>query len=422
MAQYTTPAQLDGLFKEVYADNIVNLIPDSAKLVKTIPFISADKENGNNYNQPVVLSNEHGMSFGSSSSGAFSLNNSIAMTMKNAQVQGGQMVLRSSISYDAASKASNSKKAFVRGTEYLVENMLESHTKFLEIGLLYGGSGLGNFDTISGSSATSRTITCTVASFASGIWSGAENAVLQFYDGSSLVSSGADSKFTITSVDLSNRQLTVSGTSTGITALATQLGSGNADAYWDGAYGNEINGLDSIITNTGTMFGIDAGTYSLWSGNSYSAGSAALTMAKVLKSISDAQARGLNEDVDCFINPVTWQALNSDQAALRSYDSSYKAAKAEAGTEAITFHSQSGLIKVHSHNIVKQGEGFIIPPKKVKRLGSTDITFKRPGRQGEDFFRELSDNAGYELRSYSDEAIFVECPARCVKITNITNS
>ena len=75
MAQYTTPAQLDGLFKEIYADKIINLIPDTAKLVKRIPFVSADKENGNNYNQPVVLSNEHGMSFGSSSAGAFSLRN-----------------------------------------------------------------------------------------------------------------------------------------------------------------------------------------------------------------------------------------------------------------------------------------------------------------------------------------------------------
>ena len=421
MAQYTTPAQLDGLFKEIYADKIINLIPDTAKLVKRIPFVSADKENGNNYNQPVVLSNEHGMSFGSSSAGAFSLRNSIAMSSKNAQVSGAMMLLRSSISYDAASKASNNKKAFVRGTELLVENMLESHTKHMEIQMLYGQSGLGSFDTASGS-GTSRVITCSVASFASGIWAGSENAVLQFYNGSSLISSGDDSKFTITAVDLANRQLTLSGTSTGLSALNSQLDSGTADAYWDGAYGAEMAGLDKIITNTGSLFGIDAAAYSLWKGNSFACGSADLTMAKVLKSISDAQARGLNEDVDLYINPVTWQKLNSDQAALRSYDSSYKAGKAEAGVEAITFHSQSGLINCHSHNCVKQGEGFIIPPKKVRRLGSTDITFKRPGRQGEDFFRELSDNAGYELRSFSDSAVFVETPARCVKLTGIVNS
>ena len=49
MASVTSPAQLDGMFKQVYADNIQNLIPETARLVKDIKFVSADKETGNKH-------------------------------------------------------------------------------------------------------------------------------------------------------------------------------------------------------------------------------------------------------------------------------------------------------------------------------------------------------------------------------------
>lgn len=37
---------LNGLFKERYADKIERLIPEGAKLMKEIPFISRDKQPG----------------------------------------------------------------------------------------------------------------------------------------------------------------------------------------------------------------------------------------------------------------------------------------------------------------------------------------------------------------------------------------
>ncbi|MAY37042.1 MAG: hypothetical protein CMN84_13180 [Spongiibacteraceae bacterium] len=422
MASVTSPAQLDGLFKQIYADNIQNLIPETARLVKDIKFVSADKETGNKYNQPVVLSNEQGISFGGASAGAFSLNSAVALTMKNAQLEGSQMVLRSSISYDAASKASNSKKAFVRGTEFLVENMMESMTKFLEIALLYGGKGTGSFNAITGSS-TARVVTCTTASFAAGIWSGTENAVINFYTAAgALVSSGADADFIITSVDITNKKLTLECTSGGGSALDSAIGSAAVDSFWKGAYGNEMTGLDGIITNATALFGIDASVYSLWAGNSHACGGAALTLAKVLSGLSKAVERGLNEDVYLYTNPITWSNLNSDQAALRSYDYSYKPAKSEAGSHAIEYHGNNGKITVVPHNCVKEGEAFALPLRKARRIGSSEITFKRPGRQGEDFFRELSDSAGYELRSFLDQSLFIETPARTVKYTGIVNS
>ena len=166
---YTTPAKLSGLFKEAYGDDVYNLIPDIAKIIKMVPFTSREKEEGNKYHQPVILTHEHGVTYAASSAGAFALNDAISMNMQDAQVEGSQMLLRSALSYDAAAKASNSKKAFVKATELLVENMLESITKRCEISLLYGTSGVGTADSSSNVDTTHTVITFLTAGWASGI-------------------------------------------------------------------------------------------------------------------------------------------------------------------------------------------------------------------------------------------------------------
>lgn len=423
MAQYVTPAQLSGLFKEAYADDVMNLVPEVAKVVKMIPFVPRDKETGNLYHQPVILSQEHGVSYAGPSDGAFALEEAVAMTMQDAQIQGSQMLLRSAMSYDAAAKASNSKKAFVKATELVVENMLESVTKRLEISCIYGGSGLGTVPANSHTEddATHIYLTLSEASWATGIWSGLENAKLQMYDESGdLISSGTDSVFTVDRVDVDTRTIRVLGTATGITALETANDSEAVTPYFKGSYGKEMAGLDQIISNDGELFNIDAEDYNLWAGNNITV-SGQLTMGKVLKAVSKAVARGLNEDVVCLVNPDTWANLASDLSALRMYDGSYKKEKAENGFESIVYHGQNGKIEVISHNIIKAGEAFIFPPKKVKRIGAQELSFKTPGREDE-IFLHLPNNAGFELRVYCDQAIFVETPARCVKISGFTNA
>ena len=423
MAQYNSPSTLTGLFKEVYGDDIKNLIPETSKLTKMFPFVEKEKQEGNKYHQPVIVSAEQGATYAAASAGAFALNDHIASTLQDAQVEGSQILLRAAIGYDAAAKAAKGKKAFADATELLVENLLESHTKRLELSILYGRSGLGLGDSSVNASATSTVITFTTASWASGIWSGLENAVLNFYNNpaDTLVSSGADANFTITAVSVSARTITVTGTATGITALDSALAStGQADAFFLGSHGAEMYGLNSILTNTGSLFNISAATYGLWAANTSSAGSAQLSMTKILNGISKAAQRGLNESTVVLCNPDGWTNVMSDLAALRKYDGSYDRKKGDNGFESLMFYSQAGEIEVVPYNIVKEGDAFILPKKKVRRLGATEITFKTPGREDE-IFLQLPSNAGYEIRSYSDQAIFLETPARATKITSIVN-
>lgn len=423
MAQTNTTTTLDGFFKVVYGDQHINAVPEGLWLTKNVDFRESDKI-GKDFEVPVILSQEHGVTYLASGDGATTLNASIAAVSKNATVDGSQIILRGQIDYEAAAKASTAKGAFQKTTELLVQNLIDSASKRLEIMFLYGGTGLAATSSSANASSTSTVVTLTVASFAAGIWAGMENASINFYKQSdgTLVSSSADAIFTVTSVDIDNHALTVTGTSTGISALDTAVLAGACDVYFRGAKGKECSGLDKIMTNTGQLFGISATTYTLWKATSYSAGSAALTMAKLLAAQSKAVAKGgLEEDTVLLCNPNTWNNLNSDQAALRQYDSSYSSSKSENGSEALVYHGVGGKIMVVSHPMIKQGEAFLFPKKRLKRVGAQDLSFKTPGRSDE-IFLHIPDVNAYELRIYGNQALFGEKPAQMVKITGIVNS
>jgi hypothetical protein len=423
----TDPTALNGLFKETYGDDLINLIPESAKLTKMIPFISSDKELGNKYHSPVIVTQEHGVTYAAADAGAFALNDAVAMQTKDAYIQGSQILLRGALSYDAAARASSSKKAFKKATQLLVENMLESGTKRVEIAMLHGMKGIGHITQANGSHAASTyiaTMPISAASWATGIWAGMENAYVNVYADHAgtptLVSSSTDAIFQVTGVDVTNHYVYLTGTATGISAITTAIASYALDIYFKGAYGAEMYGLNSIITNTGSLFGISATTYALWAGNNITV-TGQLTMSKVLSAVGKCVQRGLNEDAIVLVNPDTWANLASDLAALRRYDGSYSKSTAVAGSEALEYHGQNGKISIESYNICKAGEAYIFPPKKIKRPGAQDLSFKTPGR-GDDIFTQLGSNAGFEIRVYTDQAVLIETPAQCAYISGFTNA
>ena len=50
MANANTVSQLNGLFKQVYGDDVANLIPSQEELMKDIPFVKSDKRLGEQFN------------------------------------------------------------------------------------------------------------------------------------------------------------------------------------------------------------------------------------------------------------------------------------------------------------------------------------------------------------------------------------
>jgi hypothetical protein len=417
MALANNLTTLNGLFKEVYADKLENIIPDGVKLMKMVSFVGKDQQNGSLYHQPVVLGLEHGVTFATSGD-AFTLNDAVAGTIKDAQVQGTQMVLRSVLSYTAAARAvSGGPKAFESATKFLVANMIRSIARKLEIELLYGQMGYATV-----TSQSSSLVTLTPASWAPGIWAGAEGMSVSFIanDDSAVLCTAP-----IASVDMENRTITIGTPTAGsANAIGTEIGASGVDSvtvYHAGAFGNEFAGIHKILTNTGTLFNISASTYALWRGNEYDAGSAALSFAKITAAVGRAVEKGLDGDVTVLVNPRTWNNLMTDQAALRKYDSSFKSGEMENGAKSVKFYGQNGAIEVTPSIYVKEGFAYVLNFDELIRVGSTDVTFKRPG-QGDEFFRDLDTAAGYELRAFTDQAVFCAAPGKMVLIKNIVNS
>jgi hypothetical protein len=393
---------LNGLFKEVYAKDLIDLIPDGVKLLSKIPFAKKEQVLGNFYHQPVVLGQEHGVTFAGAGDDAFTLEAPVAGQIKDAQVRGTQLVLRSVMGYASASRSSEGgAKAFKQATKFLVGNMLRSVTKKLEIEMLYGQVGYATL----AAAASSTTIAIPAGEWAPGIWAGAENMPIDIRD-----SAGGNSRLRkVMSVDFETKSIVVDS------AITLALG----DVIWHkGAYTNEFAGIHKIITNTGTLFNIDAAQYSLFKGNVYDAQASALSFAKVQDAVAKAVEKGLDNDVMVIVNPLVWSDLLNDQASSRMYDSSYSSSTSENGSKEIKFHGQNGAIEIVPSIYCKQGYAYVISPDEMMRIGSTDVTFKRPGK-GDEFFRELENAAGYELRCYTDQALFCHAPGKNVLITNI---
>jgi hypothetical protein len=296
--------------------------------------------------------------------------------------------------------------------------MLKSFAKRIEAILFYGQTGLG---TVSAHAA--GVITVTTAEWAPGLWSGGVNMLVELYNETT---SAQIAVAQVSKVLLDTRQLELLGTDDPLTggeqtAINVALAAVQTiRLYHKGARGNEFAGLHKIMTNTSSLFNINAGVYDLWRSIEHSCSSAALSFAKIQSAVAKAVEKGLDSDLVCLVNPRAWSDLMGDEAALRVYDKSYSSSKAQNGMQSIEFYSQNGKIEIKPCNYVKEGFAYMFPPEELMRVGSTDITFKRPG-SGDDFFRELDNSAGYELRAYSDQALFCNTPARLILLKDVVN-
>lgn len=412
MAQVNDFDTLNSHFKEVYADKIKDLIPEGVKLYNTIEFISADKRGGLDYVQPVSLGLEHGFTYGGTGGTAFALNDGVASTHERASIKGSEMVLRSFLSVGAASRSQNSKGAFVQETKFIVENMLKSFVRRLEVGLMYGQVGIGE---IEADVTAAAVLSIKDHEWAAGIFSGSENMPIDIYRANTLVTTAV-----IQSYDFDAKTITLTSN---VTVLEDDVifykGAKN------GATENEMAGLHKIISNTGSLFGISAASYALWKGNVVEVGADATTNAarisfeKVEVGISRAMEKGLaDEDVVLLLNPKNWTDLLTEQVAKRQFDSSYSEAKLKNGARELEFVGQAGLITIKSSIYCKEGYAYMFCPKDFMRIGSSDITFDRPG-VGSKFLKEMEGFNGYEMRAYSDQALFTCCPGKTVLFTNI---
>ncbi len=289
--------------------------------------------------------------------------------------------------------------------------------KKIEIEMLYGDVGyakpvLTGGTNTAGGTTSGTAIAIQDAEWAPGIWAGSENMPIEIRDNSGVLKGF----FNVVSVNMTTKVVNVDVAPGALVA---------SDIIWHkGAYGNEFIGIHKIVEQANLagniLFNINTSTYNLFKGNVYSAQSGALSFSKLNQAVSRSVEKGLEGKVTCLVNPRGWANMLSDQAALRKYDGSYSKKKLENGSEALSFFSQNGEIEIIPSIYVKEGYAYLLSMEDFARVGSTDITFKRPGADG-NFFRDLENASGYELRCYTDQAVFCAAPGKQTLINNIVN-
>lgn len=408
-----TVTSLNETFKYVQETSLNDLKPNSAKLQELAGSLKTSDKIGRKYLWPVSLSYELGFTFGDGT--AFSYNADVAGVYDEIELDPNPVVLKSRIALEAAERMAQSDKAMLNHVALRSGQMKMSLMKVAEIDALLGRSAVGLGVVSAVAVSGNATVTLTAATWAPGIWAAMEGVKIESRNsGGTLINTNDD--LTLVSVDFSAKQIVLSGNASDLAALAA-----NQIFYFKGAYANGQYGIHYQLDTAGTVFGINNSTYALWKGNEYAV-SGNMTLSKLLLGAEAAVSKGgLDEDAVFICSPLTFETLNTDLAALRSQDGSYDPEKGEQGQQALTYNAQFGKIDVVAHPYCMQGYAYLLPKKGFKKVGSTDITFGIPGKQGE-FFQLLEDVAAYQMIGRYSWQMLLNQPGKAVLYTGITNS
>ena len=413
MAAAVSRSQMNGWYKIRYGEKN-NLLPESAQLQRDFPFEKRAKV-GKSYNEPVKLRASHGVTFkgGANIGTVYDLQSPISPQWEEASIQGTEITLREQIAVGAIAAAVRGEGSFGDVVDETVLGLDESHRFYLEAGMIYGGSSIGEIESVSGS-GTTRTWIIKKASWAPGLWAYAEGMKIDCYStvgGTLRTTSGA----TITSIDPDARSIVV----TGVDAELTNCVANDVLEFYL-ADGQLFAGFDKVITNTGSLHGISAATYMHWKGSVFDAQNSALTMGMLGRATTRATVRGLRGEFRWYVNTFSWNDLQENENALRRYAESTGREYVQ-GADEIAFKGTNGSkVSIRAHEMIKAGEAFGVQPKSWLRGGECDLTDDVDGTN-KNFFHEVPGKSGREYRNFSSQFFLCRAPSRQVKIKNIVS-
>lgn len=427
--------QVIDIFKKVYG-KANDLRPKGDIVDELFPF-EEGKLVGDEYIEDFVLGDSVGITWAGESQDAFAIEPAVAGSVKQSAITPSQTVLSDVLSWAFMSRsASGDEASFFEGTKFVMKNHLSSHNNLVTISKIYGRSseGLGTVSyaavgtvyrgatyassagsitltkkdgtTIAftnGVNTTSKAILFAPGQFAAGHWVGKKGIRIEQIVASSgaVAASGSlvgwDARLGIIYVDFTP-------------VVASAVGS-HYIAYKGWAASKCMVGMHKIITNTGSLFGISAADEPLWSGNVIDLGQKKFNLKAVHEGVSDAvNSGGLDEPLDIIVNPRVFGQMSSDEAAFRKYDASYKS-KAENGFEAIEYYAANGVNRIHSSSKVKEGDVFGFVRGQTRCSGSQLPSFRVRG-MNMDIISPLEDQAGFKIRSFSDQYVMCRTPAK----------
>jgi len=430
------------LFKKTYGQ-LHDLTDRKQLLSREIPW-SQNSMVGDEFKEAFVLSAEVGFTIAGQDQDAFTIKPAIAGAVRQSGIKPYQTVLSSVLPWAFMSRAStgNDAKAFYNSTKHVMQNHIRSHNRlkeilrfhgqspqklgyvtFAPIGTVYRGatySGSGNItltradgSTIAftaGINVAEKAILFAPGNYAAGIWVGM-NGVIVKQVATATNTVVAQGKLVSTDADLGIIYVDF----TPVPATSTT----SHNIVFDGMEDNkEIVGIKRILTNNSTLFGINASQFELWSSNVLNLQQKRLSLKAIQVAVMQAVNKGgLDEAMDVIVSPRVFAYMINDEAALRRYGAEYKT-EAKNGFETIEFYSANGVNRIRPYAFVMEGDAYGLKFSDWVRSGSAEVSFSVPGIDKEVIF-PLENQAGYVVRSFSDEYIICRSPAQQFFITGI---
>lgn len=430
----TQVQKFPGIFKKTYKD-LKNLLPKGFKGQEKIRFDESAKI-GDEYVIGVVLSYEGGGTFAGSDGSLVTFNAATAGSVQQAKVKAYEIDLPSNIPFKMIEASQSSEAAMAKAPALLVKNNLVSHQHYRETALWYGqsSSGLGNVAYIAngvsyrgvaasadgdivlngvtfvdGVDTTNKHILIQPGQFAPGVWVGREGTPIQQVATSddSIVGSGK-----IVAVNAKYGYITVDFTPVVATSATSHK------LVWPGwEEQQEMVGIKKILSNTGTLFNIDASKYGLWKGTQFPAGSKKPNLKLFLDAHAEAVNNGFDgEMITFFVNPKAFAKIAGDEAELRRYNAGVR--KAENGFDAIEFFGPEGALEIVPYRMIMEGESYGLHLPDWMRPGNSEPAMKVNGMSGE-LITPLENQNGYRFLSHSDSAVICSAPAKSVYVSGI---
>jgi len=408
-------ANVAAAFKKVYAESLKNYLPAASYFCKQTKL--TPQKLGEKHVVTLQARMAHSYSVGGVNDGAFALDPFRGSAVIQGEVGANTHIVREAISNDSLFRCMNGDKAsFIQGTAPYVNMLMKSAVMYCETAMLHGWS-IGRIASAGGGDATTAVLTFEPGEFAAGIWGALEGAGIEARLTSNLntlVSSGADAIFTVSNVNASAETVTVTGTSTGITAIKAIAAP--HDVGFSGKFGKLQPSLFEQAGNTGTIFGLNANTHSVARGNTHVT-SGTLTRESIEEAVTKATDRGLVGDVVCLLAHKQFGKLAANEAAYRRHGADAEGAK--NGFKKLEFlNSSGGVTKVMPYIYCKPSQALIFPEESLVRTGAADFQFGDPG--SDNGFSTLPDNAGVQLRVGWNMTLYTTAMAHSVVMSGFT--
>lgn len=405
--------------KTRYLKDALNAIPDLGKLQEMAKFEGGSKL-GEKISVPVILRRPGGYTVAAPGAGV-TLNTSAGFGSGKAEFGAFQHIIEERITMSDIAAAASSEQAYQILEDNVLMPSIMSFKSRLEHYLLNGGL-VGKIGAGGVSGTGPWTLTIDAAFFAEAIWAGCELTNKVDIHSAMVGGTTRGTSYGIDSIDFDTRQVVVSTTTGGVLPVAGDF------IFWEGTRGIVTPSVrDQLMNVSGTMLNIPAASFPLWRPTQHViATTGVLNFNEAMKAVAKGVGRGgLSQDCWLLCATSTEQNLSTDQAALRSFDASYKSDKAETGFGGVRYKTASGFtVEPVGHPLLFPGEAYIIPKGAYKRYGSVEMMVGDPSFSGKDqepYYPIPGTNyLGY--KQFSEQTGAILTPAQCIRITNASGT